>query len=541
MAALAGLAACSGDTAVTTPIERAQKALAEGDGYAAELILESVRQDAAYPRQRLAAYMGEAELLQGHLAAAREWLGPAEFDDASRAHGYHMLGRLEFLSGNLPGSGLAYDKAFGLGGAHADLWVDVGRLRYVGGEQYAAIEAAEEALASEPGNSRALLFKAQLVRDAQGNDAALPWFEAASSADPDSEEVALEYAAGLGDSFRTKRMLEVLRSNEVKGASEGKGLFLQAVLAARAGQAQLARNLLERVEGPSKEHASARLLGALIDLDLESYESATATLEGLWEEQPHNRLVAELFARSLSLSGNDRELVERFDERAKRPSASPYLRLLVGRSYEALGERKQAAWFLDNAAKPRETAIVVVQPSGGGDSGWPEQIRSHLVRGNRAAALRLADGMAEKFSGSADTLAMAGDVHAASDDLQGAIEYYEKAAVVRRPWAMAKKMVAIYQATGRERDAEIILASHVRSDPMNAEALYLLAKTLADRGEAQRAGALLDGAMRSGAMTDTSVIGLRARIARDKGDDALANTLDQMALRMRPMAFAGRR
>jgi len=183
----------------------------------------------------------------------------------------------------------------------------------------------------------------------------------------------------------------------------------------------------------------------------------------------------------------------------------------------------------------------VVQPSEGVDGGWPEQIRSHLVRGNRAAALRVADGMAEKFSGSADTLAMAGDVHAAADDLQGAIGYYEKAAGVRRPWSMAKKMVAIYQAIGRERDAETILASHVRSDPMNAEALYLLAKILYDRGDAQRAGTLLDGAMRSGAMTDTSVVGLRARIARDMGDDALANSLDQMALRMRPMSFAGRR
>ena len=48
------------------------------------------------------------------------------------------------------------------------VWVEIGRLRYAGGEQVQAIAASARALEIGPDNIRALEFRAQLLRDAQG-------------------------------------------------------------------------------------------------------------------------------------------------------------------------------------------------------------------------------------------------------------------------------------------------------------------------------------------------------------------------------------
>ena len=86
---------------------------------------------------------------------------------------------LERLSGNLPAAGQAYDKALTYAPNDPLLWVDIGRLRYIGGEQLQAIDASQRALAAGPEEPRALEFRAQLLRDAAGWEAALPVYEQA--------------------------------------------------------------------------------------------------------------------------------------------------------------------------------------------------------------------------------------------------------------------------------------------------------------------------------------------------------------------------
>ncbi|NBC87921.1 MAG: hypothetical protein GVX90_00200, partial [Alphaproteobacteria bacterium] len=80
------------------------------------------------------------------------------------------------------------------------VWVAIARLRFRGGEQIAAVAAADRALERDPAHGPALLMRAQLVRDAHGPAAARPWFEAALAADGANARIRTEYAATLGES-----------------------------------------------------------------------------------------------------------------------------------------------------------------------------------------------------------------------------------------------------------------------------------------------------------------------------------------------------
>lgn len=167
----------AGQTMVDNLVHDAHVALAQGDGIAAEIALRKAMAAGA-AHDAVAARMGEAYLDQGDLRKARGWLGPARFSAAEAAHGWRMLGRLAMAERDLPAAGKAYDRALALTPDDSRLWVDIARLRYVGGEQIQSAAAAEHAVRRDPGNVRALEFRGMLVRDQYGLAAALPWFEA---------------------------------------------------------------------------------------------------------------------------------------------------------------------------------------------------------------------------------------------------------------------------------------------------------------------------------------------------------------------------
>src|SRR5688572_21703761 len=76
----------------------AAAALERGDGIAAEVAARRAL-DAGMPRGEVAALIGEAELLQGDLADARDWLTGDQFFAATSERGFHALARLEMAEG----------------------------------------------------------------------------------------------------------------------------------------------------------------------------------------------------------------------------------------------------------------------------------------------------------------------------------------------------------------------------------------------------------------------------------------------------------
>ncbi|WP_162935775.1 tetratricopeptide repeat protein [Tsuneonella amylolytica] len=469
--------------------------LRAGDGVGAEVALRS-ELAAGGDRRRFAPYLGEAELLQGDTAAAVGWLAPADFAPDVAAHGYHMLGRLRMQQGDFPAAGRAFDRALGEKGDQPDLWVDIGRLRWRGGEQVQAIEASTRALELGPDDPAALLFRAQLVRDARGNAAALPLLQRGFQAAPRDPGLLGEYAATLGELGRNSEMLEVVRVLAEVNPLHPKVLWLQAVLAARAGDADLARSLLQRGGDLDREIPAAKLLLALIDMDNGNYESAAQGLDRLLRTQPDNTRIAMLLGRALMLGGNNRELVARFADRAD----APYFAMLVGRAHEALGDRAKAARYLDRARTSGAMTLRVV-PSGTAADGAAaggrfdgatvvREVRASLTQGRSDDARRKAQAFLNRVPGSSDAAALAGDAAFEAGDARGALALYRQAASVRKLWTLTKRMAAAYDRSGRPAEATALIASHLEGEPLNADAAVVLARRLVDRGELARARTL---------------------------------------------------
>lgn len=533
LASAAALAGCGEAKPVQPPMERALAALESGDGFGAELALRELL-DSGTPREALAAYLGQAELLQGQPIEARQWLGEGNFTQDTAGHGFHMLGRLELSEGNLPAAGKAFDQANSFTPDSPRLWVDIGRLRYAGGEQTMAVDAGVKAVKLGPEDPEALMFRGQLARDAEGMRAALPWFEKAVAAETGQLDLMAEYAATLGEAGEAKAMLKVIRQMTAKDPGYLRSYFLQGVIAARAGKYALARKLLMRSGPEAKNTPAGMLLSGVIDLETGNYASAAQEFDRLYRQQPENRRVRDLLARALALGGNHRELVYRFAEAARLTSASPYLQTLVGRAHEALGERAEAASLLDLAARKQSENLIALRPSDNlaevafrEDSSGREAmayVRGRLTAGNSGEAIRAATAFLARFPGSADALALAGDAELAGKNPGRALAYYDRSASIRQSWPLARRRISTLRSLGRSADAERLLQEYVAGHPMAVEPMHLLARAQFDRGNLLQAALLLDHALVAGGDRDLELLALRAAVAMrmDQPDIALA-------------------
>ncbi len=538
------LAGCGEPPDTRTPLECAQADLAAGDILGAELVLEDLLSDGT-AREDLAAYLGEAELRQGKYAEARRWLGPGKFSRDSAGRGFHMLGKLELAEGDLPAAGAAYDEAYRFKPDDPGLWADIGRLRYAGGEQLEAIDASVKAVELGPHNPEALRLHAQLVREAEGASAALPIYARALEVDPGNLDLKADYAAVLGDAGRATDMLVILRQLHNSNPRDPRPYFMQAVLAARAGKYELARSLLLRGGISGEDEASSGLLVGIVDLENGNYDSAAQTFGRLLREQPDNRRFRHLLARALSLGGSHREVVYRFGETAGLPSASPYLRTMVARAYEALGDREVAASYLDRAARVRESDLVAVQsviPLSVAEVGGREQgentvalVRGNIVAGRRRAAVVEAEGFRGRFPGSGDALSLAADAYLVAGNAGKALDFYEDAARIRRPWPLTRRNYTALIALGREDDARDLIIQHLAGEPANSEAAAMLAYIAVARQEWREAGIYADLALANGASRSPEMHVLRSRIARSLGDGDKARHHALLAVILQPM------
>ncbi len=477
--ALAALAAplLAGPEGAQADLTKARAALARGDGIAAEADLKRALASGAI-KADIAADMGEALIQQGQRGKAREWLAPAQFGPAQAGRGWRLLGMLERLDGNLAASGAAYDRAMALTPNDPQMWVEIGRLRYQGGEHLLAIDAADRALAAGPDNPRALEFKAQLVRDAEGDAAALPLFEQALEASPNDLLLLGGYAASLGELGRASEMLVVTRKMIALDPRQPQAFYLQAVLAARAGNIDLARAMLNRTGDSLAAVPAAILLNGALELEAGNANAAAQQLTKLADLQPANQRVQGLLARALYETGDYQQLFARFGALAGRADASPYLLGILGRALEDQGDRIAAAPLLDRAAGAAAPDLI-----GGFESGSPgdlaaawtanqlspgrsaRYVRSLLLAGDRAGASRVAGRFVELRPGSAEALGLMGDTELLAGQSGAAVERYSVSAKVRFNDQLALRLAIALGQAGRGGQVSGLVAGYLALYP----------------------------------------------------------------------------
>ena len=524
----------------------AARSLARGDGIAAEAELHRAAQAGA-TKLELAAAMGEALIDQGELNKARDWLGPGQFVPNEAALGWRLLGKLERLSGNLPQAGQAYDRALLLAPNEPLLWVEIGRMRYSGGEQLQAIDAGQRALAAAPDNPRALEFTAELVRDSQGYAAAIPLYERALKTLVDDLDLLGSYAGALGEAGRAKDMLAVTRQMLDLAPSNPHAFFLQAVLAARAGQIDLARALLNRTRGQFNKLPSAMLLQGVLDLEAGNVHVAANELAVLADRQPANQRVQLLLARALYAAGDYNQLLARFAAWAQRGDAPPYLLTLIGWAHEDLGDRTAAAAFLDRAAS---SSLGRVQPIFERDSpevlgprfaaapAEPGQavpyVRSLLNAQNQTAAAQAAEQFFRLRPGSGDALSLLGDVELIGGAPGDALQLYTLAARVRFPDLHLLRMVQAYDRLGQIQEAQLVVRQYLAAFPGSRLAARLAANQAALAGDWPTALLLLERLRARGGNRDMRLLADLSLVQLRSGDTSGAVASAQRAWQLQP-------
>lgn len=490
-------------------ILEAKERLARGDAIAAEARIKAAIARGA-PRKAVAAYMGEALLAQGQFRRARSWLEPGVFSPATESVGFRALALLERKEGDLRAAGMAYDRALAATPGDAALWVEVARLRYAGGEHLLAIEASDYALKLDPDHPKALELHGQFVRDRTGLAAALPWFSKAHERAPDDLSILGEYAATAGDLGRVKLMLRLTRRMLELDPGNPRAFYLQAVMAARAGDFRLGRVLMNKTQGRLKDTPGAMLLEGVLELGAGNHTLAVEVLERLVEEQPGNARARNLLARALFLAGEHKYLVDAFGALAKRPDADPYLQVVVARAFENLGMRDNAAALLDSAARPRRTAIRIVANG--------NRVGELLAVGRTGEARTLVQGWLAENPDYYDHLAWAGDVELASGQARAAMRYYARAARIRSPESLMERRFQAMLMAGETDRAATLVEGYLVANPESDSAMRLAGWLSALAGDWQRAQSLLGAVRANGGGHDIQLLSDLALAQLRSGD-----------------------
>ncbi len=504
-------------------IVEASQHLSRDEAVEAEVLLRKALDQGA-ARKAIAAYMGSALLKQEKPRQARRWLERGAFAPASAAFGFRALALLERTQGNLHAAGKAYDRAIAVTPRDATLWVEVARLRYIGGEHLLAIRAAEHALKLDLANVRALELKGQIERDRVGLVAALPWFEKAHRLAPEDISVLGEYAATAGEIGQASRMLQLTRRMLELDPDNARAFYLQAVMAARAGNYRLARVLMNKTLGKYRRVPGAMLLEGVIELGNGNYTLAVEALSPLQRKQPANARVRHLLARALFLGGEHKYLVERFATIAREPGAAPYLQMLVARAYENLGQRNLAAPYLEAAAQVRTRAV---QPVASGS-----RIGELLASGQTAAAQDLVLTWLADNPDYFDHLTLAGDVALAKGSARSAMYYYKRAARIRMPESLMERRFQAMLMAGDMRQAHALVEAYLANHPRSASAMRLAGWLSAYTGDWDRARGIYETLRMNGAGRDVQLLSDLALTQLRTGDTIAAEESARTAYRL---------
>ena len=446
------------------------------------------------PESETTHLLGHAHWLLGDLDDARSLLSAKTIATRYRPYADRILGRVFMDMGDTIAAEQAFNRALKLTPNDSKLWTEIARFRLVISNQGGAIDAADYALKLDPNNVRALELRGRLVRSQFGVVAALPWFERALSVSPNDIPVLEEYGATLGEAGRYADMLAQARKIISLDGNNARAMYMQAVIAARSADYDLARRLIPRIGGNFADLPGPKMLSAIVEYEAGNWNIAVEHFEKLVEMQPHNDKLRTMLARSMYKAGAHRDAWDAIAPIVDRPDASSYTIMLGARILEALGERRAAAGRLDRVAFPN---IVRSQPfqerrslDGAADEARRNPrnansvvpyIRLLLANNDAPAARAEANRLLAGNDGVAEAHIVSGDVEMAAGNVKGAIPAYEKARKISFASPTMLRLVSAYRASGNNAAASKTITEFLNFNPDSLAAQRLWAFDLLDR------------------------------------------------------------
>lgn len=514
-----------------------------GEGLAAEAVLARAR-TARFPASRLHQLQAHARLLQGDAAGALAEV--ALTAPRYELYARRVRARALAVQGRTFEARAALEVMVDEAPTDERAWLDLGRLRLTAGDIGGASAAAERATRLRPADPHALTLEGEIVRARYGLIAALPWFEAALKRDAYHYPALIEYAATLGEAGRHADMLAALRPAMQARPGSAQAMYLQAVLAARAGKLQLASALLGRVD---KSQPGALLLGGALDYTAGRWEQAVAKWRPLADAQPMNLSVRRSLAAALLRAGDAQGALVVLRPLAMRGDADSYALTLTGRALEVVGDRVSAAQFLDRAASAARGSAAVfrsdeaVATLAAGASATPSDptyalgvIRGLIGSGDpaggtaKARALALASpGAPAAWTAYGDALALAG---------RPADPAFSRSANLLFDEPAMLRLLDAQGRAGHAREAAATLALYLSQNPRSVAVRRLLGALQVRAGEWKVAVRTLEGVRRQVGSSDAALLVDLAWAYAGAGDAATARRLARMAYILQPMNVA---
>ncbi len=518
----------------------------QGDGVGAERQLRRAVFN-GYPAANVRHLLGHALLLLGRNRDAFLELTKADIPLRYRTYAKRIQGRIHTEAGEYDQARVAFDQALKHGPYSTTLWSDIGRYRFARGDVAGAVEAVGYALQLDEGNVEALTLGGELTRGQYGLIMAMPWFERALEFDPDYVPAMLELAATLGDAGRARDMLAMTRRALAVDGRNAQAFYLQAVLAARAGKHDLARNLLYRTGERLDNLPSVILLRAVLDIHADNDAQAIIKLKTLTARQPGNIKARRLLGAAYARSGDHRSAVDVLRAIAMRADADSYTLTLIGRSYEQLDERKEAAWFLDRAARPDRgeatpfeipTSLSILaranaENPNNADAAVP-YITQLVANGQTGAALAEAQRLQRLNPGAPAAHILVGDSLMAQGRFDQAVEAYKRAANIRFSEGTALRMVKALNRAGNEPEAIRVLDLYLGQNPRSVAAMMLATDHFMANAQWDRAIAMLERVRARIGNRDATVLNNLAWCYLGKGDGTRGIAYAKAAFAMAP-------
>lgn len=484
-----------------TRILQAKVLLQLGDGQSAEAELRKaidLRADPAAVR----ALLTHAILMQGEPERALEAAKAGPVEEAERGYLGRIMGAAYLATGNLDAARREFDFAVSRIPKDSELWIDITRFRRINQDRPGAFDAINLAIELQPKNAAALTLKAEMVREAEGLVPSIPFFQAALAADPKFVPALLEYAATLGDAGRNQDMLVQLRKAFDLTRNVPRGYYLQAVLAARAGDYALARALLQRTRGKMDSVPGFMLMTAIVELQMGNAQLSARWSEKLMAAQPDNLQARQLFALATFMDEDYDDALAAIGPIVDRRDADVWSLMLAARSIERLPEEDQTEdrWkaredVLNRAFAFTKGAVAALpsQNSAGSDArATINQVRALLAAENNGAALSRAQGLQAQAANVPDAHMLVGDAALAAGNYEVAGRAFEKAAELRNDEAIALRLALTNLMVKNPAAAENVARNFLRANPESVAMTRVLANLLIDKGDWQGARLYLD-------------------------------------------------
>ena len=391
--------------------------------------------------------------------------------------------------GDAGNAGARFNRALEAAPNDSDVWTDIARFRRSNGDIAGAIEAVDRAVAARPRNAEAITLRGELSRGQYGLAAALPWFGRALEIDPGNVAALLERAATYGDMGRMSDMLADAREAHRLTGGHVRGYYLQAVLAARGRNFEVARSLWNRTRGAYDDTPSGMLLLSAIDFETGNEEQAARRLAGLVGEQPGNRRARRLLAAAQWRMNDPAGTIASLRPIVDRPDADAYSLSLIGRALARTGDEDAAALYLARAAQPQPGALAALDPLGEGEfagvrraaeenpGDGPAQVRlisALLARGQGDEALARARRLQADNPGAPEVHILVGDALGVRGDFAGAAGQYRRAANLAFTEAVAMRLIEALQRSNQAEAADNVLNLFVQQNPRSVPGLILL-------------------------------------------------------------------